>query len=212
MQSIRKSAPLIEILGIVQVTATSDEFIAREKFVVGLGCGHDCSLNNCNLSDDFTHWFLPYSTGKVEIVIGGHTLHYGKLRKISVDNSVLRALGGETNAETSLSAVYDLLLKQRGENRTGSEKGVLSIEASNIFYVRDYHKVLRVVNVHWMGNRHSDNWRHNGRWGICTFPLRHQPVRYQRYSRYWWKGWNDGCQVFSFNPLTPEARRATLAK
>jgi hypothetical protein len=143
---------IIDIIGIVFVSATTEKFVAKDRFKLKKDGGHFSNFN-----DNFTSWFLT-DEGKVEDSVGEQHLRFGTLLKISVDGPVLEELGGEAKAETTLCAIYDLQLEQPN----GEKEGVLLNNGySNIFYVRDTLGVLRAVCVYWYG----------GGWGVVAYSV-----------------------------------------
>ncbi len=113
-------------------------FVAKEKFKLKKD-GGICSY----LGTNFTTWFLD----KTETNVVLSTIGYGKLLQNAKDAIIIAFLGGETRAETSLAEVFHLMSVQ-----ANGEAGVLLINGwANIFFVRDFSGVLRVVSVRWLG-------------------------------------------------------------
>lgn len=135
---------LLDILGTVKTLATTEKFVAKQKFVKD-----SKEIKFYGIWDNFTAWFLP-GDGKIEEHVGEQMLSYGNLTKGSVDGPIIEELGGEAKAETTLSAIYGLLLKQP----KGEEGALLTNGYANIFYVRDTSGVLRAVHVGW----DDDGW------------------------------------------------------
>lgn len=166
---------LIEWIGKADVSATTEKFIAREKFKLKKD-GGICSY----LGDNFREWFLK-GDGKIEDPIPASKLRYGKLLKGVTDLpqepgevTIIPELGGEAQAETTLSEMRDRM----GKQSWSGEGGVLLTNGSaNIFYIRDQNGVLRAVGVVW----------DDGGWGVDAGSV-DSPNR-----------WDDGCQVFSRN-------------
>ncbi len=137
---------LLNWLGTVSTSATTEKFVAKDKFKLKKDRGL-CSY----LGDNFTSWFLT-GESKIEDPIGEQSLRFGTLLRNSVDGPIIEELGGEAKVETTLSAIYDLLLKQSKKG----EEGVLLVNGyANIFYVKDINGVLRAVYVYW----HVGGWR-----------------------------------------------------
>lgn len=162
--------PLLEFLGTVTITARTERFVAKEKFVVDTK--RNAPVKISYLSNDFKERFLS-GDGKVEDPIAEQTLRYARLRKSSVDAPIIAELGGEVKAETTLAEVYALMAQQpNGEN------GVLITNGyANIFYIRDIRGVLRAVYVIWDGVG----------WDVNADPVGDPDE------------WDDGRQVFSRN-------------
>lgn len=130
---------LLKLVGTIIMPATASKFVAREKFV--LDTGRKAKVKISFLGDNFLAWF----GNKVEYPTLGETLRYHKLRKSSVDRSIIAELGGEVKAETTLSYVFSFIEKQKN-----GESGVLLNNGyANIFYVKDINGVLRMVRVRW---------------------------------------------------------------
>ena len=138
---------LLELVSTVAVSATSGQFVAKEKFV--LDTGHKANVKISYLGDNFTTWFLS-GKGKTEDPISEITLRYHKLRQSSVDGPIITELGGEAKAETTLAEMFSLMQKQKnGESGTLLNNGY-----ANIFYIKDQNGVLRAVSVYWF----DDGW------------------------------------------------------
>ncbi len=135
---------LLDILGTVKTSATTERFVAKQKFVKD-----SKEIKFYGIWDNFTAWFLA-GDGKIEEHVGEQTLSYGNLTKDSVDGPIIEELGGEAKVETTLSAIYGLLLKQP----KGEEGALLTNGYANIFYVRDVNGTLRAVDASW----HDGGW------------------------------------------------------
>lgn len=131
---------LLNWLGTVSTSATTEKFVAKDKFKLKKDGGL-CPY----LGGNFTSWFLT-GEGKIEDLIGEQSLRFGTLLKNSVDGPILEELGGEAKAETTLTSIFDLMSKQPN----GGERALLANCYANIFYVRDTLGVLRAVGVYWV--------------------------------------------------------------
>lgn len=158
---------LLDILGTVKTLATTEKFVAKQRFVKD-----SKEIKFYGIWDNFTSWFLA-DDGKIEEHVGEQTLSYGNLTKDSVDGPIIEELGGEAKVETTLSAVYDLLLKQP----KGEEGVMLTNGYANIFYIKDINGTLRVVGVYWRG----------GGWGVHASSVENT------------RAWSAGYRVFSAN-------------
>ena len=135
---------LLEYINSITNPGTTEKFIARDRFAVNTKS--DAPVKISYLGDNFKKWFL----GKVEEPFIESALRYGKLRKPSVDASIIAELGGEEKAETTLTELWQALEKQ-----PNGEKGdLLTNGYANIFYIRDVNGVLRAVRARWYG----DGW------------------------------------------------------
>jgi hypothetical protein len=144
---IRKSEPLLESIDTISVPATTEPFVAKDKFVV-----NGTTVKIGGFGGNFEDWFLE-GDGSVENSIVATTLRCAKLRKSSKDKFLITELGGEAKVETTLTEIWSLLERQpRGEN------GILSTDSyANTFYVRRGAKgVLRAVRVRWYSNNGWD--------------------------------------------------------
>jgi len=160
---------ILKFLGTIDVPATTKQFVARDKFVVNTD--DDAPVKISYVRGNFKNWFL----GKVEELIAGQTLRYGKLRESSVDGPIIVELDGETKAETTLAEMFSLMKKQ-GNGESGA---LLTNGYANIFYIRDCSGVLRTVSVYWDGVG----------WGLLADGVSDPDA------------WNAGRQVFSRKPL-----------
>ncbi|MFH1346732.1 MAG: hypothetical protein ABIH10_00590 [Spirochaetota bacterium] len=146
---------LLKFLGKVVVFATTEKFVARDKFVVNTGKNAPVKISY--LGDEFREWFLD----KIEDLTDETVLHYAELTKPSVDDSIIVELGN--TAETTLSAVYALMESQ--SNR--KDGALLTNKYANLFYVRDVNGELRAVGVGWIGSG----------WGINASSVEHLDMR-----------------------------------
>ncbi len=163
---------LLETVVTICVLKPTERFVAREMFIRDAGA--DAKVKITDISDNFTEWFLN-GNGKTEESVTAATIRYAKLRKSSVDGSIVAELGGEGKAETMLSDIYDLMAKQAD----GVEGALLTNGRANIFYTHDQNDVLRVVFVRW----------HVVGWGLDADPIES------------FDGWDAGCRVFSRNSV-----------
>ncbi|EKE10712.1 MAG: hypothetical protein ACD_15C00208G0001 [uncultured bacterium] len=142
-----KMKKLLELIGTIDISATLEPFIAKEKFVVNTDS--DAKVKIYSLGENFENNFL----GKVENPIGKSTLYYFKLLKRLVDDSIMEELGGKDKVESSLYEMYSLMEKQ-GHGQAGI---LLTNGYANIFYIRDNVGVLWAVGCGW----DVDGWRVN---------------------------------------------------
>jgi len=138
---------LIRWLGTTKTTATTEKFVAKDKFRLKKD-GGICSY----IGDNFNSWFLA-GDSKIEEPLGEQELRFGILIKNSLDGSIIEEQGGETKVETTLTEMFDQMSKQ-----SKREKGNLLTNGWwNIFYIRDINGVLRAVGVYWSGGGWSVN-------------------------------------------------------
>ena len=140
-----KLIQILNWLGTTTTSATTEKFVAKEKFVKD-----SKEVKFYGIWDNFTEWFLK-DNGKIEEPIDSQELRYGNLTKGSVDGPIIAELGGEAKAKTTLTEMFDLLKKQSN----GDEEGdLLTNGYANIFYIKDTSGVLRAVRV----SRRDDGW------------------------------------------------------
>ncbi|MDR3548175.1 MAG: hypothetical protein P4M11_07935 [Candidatus Pacebacteria bacterium] len=123
------------------IEATTTPFVACDHFIVNES--ENAPVRIYSLGRNFKEWFLD----KVEEPFEGSTLNYGGLYHKATDEVIVATLGGEKNAETTLTEMFTLL-KAQGNGRSGP---LITAEGGgiNIFYVRDVNKALRTIRVHW---------------------------------------------------------------
>lgn len=159
---------LIQLLSYLGTTsATTEQFVAKDKFR-----RESKEVKFAAIWDNFQDWFLV-GNGKVEEPIGEQILRYGNLTKGSPDAPIIKELGGEAKAKTTLAELYDLLKKQ-GQGQDGV---LLTNGYANIFYIKDVSGLLRSVIAH---------WRADG-WVVCAVPVGYS------------YDWSVGDRVFSRN-------------
>lgn len=145
--AVAVASTLLVLVGTVSVSATTEPFVTKNKFVVNTE--RNAPVKVSYLGDNFKAWFLS-GDGKTEDLIGEQTLRYHKLRQSSVDGPIIAELGGAEKSETTLSEMFSLMEKQgKGEDGVLLNNGL-----ANIFYIRDQKGVLRTVLVSW----NDDGW------------------------------------------------------
>ena len=160
---------LLEPVGMITFPATTERFVASEKFVKDTSQNAPVKIGS--VGNNFSRWFSE----KTEDPRGETELRYQKLRKASRDLPIISELGGEERVETSLAEIYVLV-----ERQGNGKKGVLLTDArANIFYVRDIDGILRAVFVDWRG------WR--GGWSVFASDVEDP------------RPWLEGDHVFSSN-------------
>jgi len=135
---------LLVSVGTVAVAATKKPFVAKDNFVVNTE--ESAPMKISYLGKNFKEWFLK----KTEAPFAGSTLTYGKLSHFSIDGPIIKELGGDEKAETTLTELFGLMEVQRN----GKKGSLLTNGYANIFYVKDSSGVLRAVDVHW----YDDGW------------------------------------------------------
>ncbi|MDP3899662.1 MAG: hypothetical protein Q8Q23_01130, partial [bacterium] len=162
---------LLEFIGTIGIPATAEQFFVKKKFVIDISATAPVKISF--ISINFEEFFLV-GKGKIEEPITKKTLCFQKLLRSSSDTLIIDELGGEGEAETTLTELYALMVLQSN----GEDGALLTNGCANIFYVGDdFSGVLRAVYVYWIG----------GVWHVYTSPVV-DPL-----------GWDDGIRVFSRN-------------
>ncbi|HCP08387.1 MAG TPA: hypothetical protein DIT25_01140 [Candidatus Moranbacteria bacterium] len=155
---------LLESIGDVKISATLD--LTVRDHVVNIR-----EKRNLYTGDNFEKWFFGKKIKPISEFV-----QYYKLRKGSVDDSILAELGGEAKAETSLGELFALM-----EMQVNGENGALLTNGyANIFYIKDVDGVLRAVNCLWNGDG----------WNLSAYEVDYPDE------------WSAGSQVFSRNSET----------
>lgn len=163
---------IIELIGTISIPARTEKFIACDHFVVDTT--NEAKVKISYLGENFKEKFI----NKIEEPIAETKMRFGKLLKPSLDECIIKELGGEGKSESTLSGMFTLM-----ELQPNREKGKLLINGnSNIFYIRDANDVLSTVICY---------WRDNG-WHVRALHVA-GPDR-----------WFDGVQVFACNPSESE--------
>lgn len=165
--------PLLEFVSMIGVNATTDKFLANDKFVINTEDNAPVKISG--FGDNFTRLFL-LGDGKKEDSVSEQTIDCYKLLKRSEDGPIITELGGETKVESSLSDMWFLMEKQKN----GEDGALLNNGLANIFYIRDVHGVLRAINVLWL----------HGGWFVGALDVDRRGVT-----------WESGVQVFSRGPI-----------
>ncbi len=156
--AVAVASALLTFVGTVSLPATTETFVACEKFVFDTvkDAGVDVFTDN-----NFFTYFLS-DGGKVEPAQSERELCYAKLERDSRDLPIIAYIGGEEKAETLLTDMCNLLKKQAH----GGKGALLTNGYANIFYIRDSTGVLRTVRVCW---RHRWRVRSDSAQGPCTW-------------------------------------------
>jgi len=161
--------PLLEALGTVKIYSTSEQFIARNKFVLNYGRKAKPGVRIAYLDDNFKVWYLD----KVEEPMPETVLRYAKLTRPARDDDIRAEIGAEFE-QTALAQIFGLMSDQ-----PNGEPGILLTDLWNVFYVPDIHGSLRAVSVRWGASA--------GGWSVSAGSVGHPG------------GWRDGHRVFSRN-------------
>lgn len=99
------------------------------------------------VKDSFREWF----GGKVEEASAWAPKFHHDLNNDSLDEEVLRDLGGADKVEVTPALIYNLLKFQPN----GEAGDLLTNGSANIFYAKDVDGILRAVSLNW----YDDGWR-----------------------------------------------------
>jgi len=149
---------LLNYIGTISIPATTEPFVVEDYFVVNTD--YKASAKISYLGDNFKQWFF----GKTQQSLTEASVNYYELDKDSVDGPIIKELGGEQKAETTLSEIFTLMKRQRN----GEDGVLLTSGYANIFYVRGANGVLRAVSVGWGGDGwdvRADSVEDPDRWG-----------------------------------------------
>lgn len=157
-------------------------FVAADWFE--LRTSRNAKLRIENISRDFDSWFLS-GEGKIEQKVERRPLHRYRLLKRSYDQPIVVELGGNTEAETTLWEMCDLLDKQA----SGEAETLLMDGHTNFLYVCDQMAVLRMVYI----------YRLDDGIGIGTRPIKNKKIE-----------WAPSNQVFSPSLVSRQSRLLNL--
>jgi len=161
--------PLLEKVGQVTIAATTEKFVAREKFVVNVvNTDREAKVKIAWLGNNFKDWFL----GKTEAPATEVNLDYARLTRPMLDDEIRKEIGAGRE-ETTLAAIWALMERQPNAN----SGALLANGYANIFYVRDVNGGFWAVSVYWDADVSG--------WDVHAFSVSN-PSR-----------WGVGCQVFS---------------
>ena len=132
----------------IKFPGTRTPFKVSEKFTT-----ENPEITWYSIWDNFQTWYW----NKEEKPLTRSSLRAHTLTRNAKDSDIIRELGGEEKAETTLSELYFLLKKQaRGQ------AGALLINGrANLFFIRDASGILRVVSVYW----------YDGGWYVYAYVL-----------------------------------------
>ena len=185
--------PLLEKVGQVTIAATTEKFVAREKFVVNVvNTDREAKVKIAWLGNNFKDWFLgkteapatevkiawlgnnfkDWFLGKTEAPATEVNLDYARLTRPMLDDEIRKEIGAGRE-ETTLAAIWALMERQPNAN----SGAFLANGYANIFYVRDVNGGFWAVSVYWDADVSG--------WDVHAFSVSN-PSR-----------WGVGCQVFS---------------
>ena len=159
----------VRVPKILEIVNGQIHFPGSKKFVASEHFRKDNpKVKFWDFGSNFASLFIPKTEKNVE----ASSLRRQKLLKNSSDSEIIKALGGEEKAETSLAEFYARLEAQGN----GEEGPLLTNGNWNIFYIRDKDGVLHAVFARWLG----------GGWYVDADDLGYG-------------GWYEGRRVFSRN-------------
>jgi hypothetical protein len=135
----------------IVVSVTTKPLVARDHFIVNIS--QNASVRISYIDGNFRRWFLS----KIEEPFATNVLRGYKLCKASRDGPIIAELGGEKEAETTLTEIFACMELQAD----GKRQPLLTNGSANIFYVRDLGNVLRAVCILW----------HNGGWSVGAWAI-----------------------------------------
>jgi|HubBroStandDraft_4_1064222.scaffolds.fasta_scaffold341223_2 hypothetical protein len=130
---------LLEPVTMVQTSAV-EAFGATAKFKIGT----QDRVKIGWLGDNFKECLLAGSS-RNEIDVPARNLRVHRLRRNSLDGSIIEELGGEAIVESSLAQMWAVMMKQG----TGQAGDLLVSGYANIFYIRDDENTLWAVDCYW---------------------------------------------------------------
>ena len=133
--------------GTVVVSVSTKPFLARDHFIVNIS--QNALIKVSHLGGNFRNWFL----NKIEEPFATNVLRGCKLCRPSKDGPIIAELGGEKEAETTLTELFACMELQA----EGKRKPLLTDGHANVFYVRDSDNLLRAVYIVW----YKDGWSVN---------------------------------------------------
>lgn len=137
-KGIKEVEQILRFESTMPIPNWSTTFVARGNFIVDTSGSAEFPVSF--LGTNFKSWFLD----KVEEPAGGTALQVRELLKASKDAPIIKSLGGEDLAESTLQEMRTFL---RGADR----------KKWYIFYIKDVNGLLRAVYAYW----DDDGWRLN---------------------------------------------------
>lgn len=137
----------LEQVSVVAIPANNAPFFAGNHFSKGGRNRRDPKITS-RWSDFETRYLLP--AGKIEENVPRQSLGYYKIRYPSSCREIIERFGGKEKVVTTLSAVYTIMMKQRGR-----KWGYLLMNRySNFFFIEDVVGALGLVTVY----RFQEGW------------------------------------------------------
>lgn len=124
---------ILESSGTLTVPATSEIFIAQEKFVINEY--KDVPMRIARVGEMFREWFL----GKIEDPMGETVIRRHKIKEATRTTPIIEELGGEGKVETTLTEMYAWMEREEKDKKRDTCIG------PKVFFVRDAKGNLRVA-------------------------------------------------------------------
>lgn len=104
---------ILEFVGTIKLPATTEKFVAREKFIVNTS--DEAEVKIWALGNNFKAWFL----NKVEEPVEESELRVQRLKERSADELIIAELGGSKKAKIFLSQLWRALEKKQAKGEKG---------------------------------------------------------------------------------------------
>lgn len=147
---MKASDTILELISSVVVPATTDNFVAKDNFVVNESSGAPVKFGSfsCEFYDRFLgNSIYDYNNqGLIERPTGKKILYYSKLLKESSYTSIIEKLDGFNNEKNILTTLFGVfyLMKKQGKGENGV---LLNNGDNNIFFVLGRACVTMIVRV-----------------------------------------------------------------
>jgi len=128
------------IISTTAIPATTEQFIAKDNFIVDTS--KNAKVKILRLGRNFKSWFGT----KTENQFSGSSIVGRQLIESSLDAPILKELGGNKKAETTLTEIY-AMMQMHASAKTSDL--LANNDDANIFYVKDASGTLRAVSVAW---------------------------------------------------------------
>jgi len=149
-ETLQKISPkLFSLLDSEILPASNEKFIAKKQFVEGPETGIIY----------MSEWFIGGFLSIEEEPQPERTLYRGRLASPSLSDPILKKIGGEEKAKTSLQDFW-IKLKAQRDGRAGE---LITNSGANVFYIPDINNNIRVVAASYL-----DGWQ------LCYYKKQHQ--------------------------------------
>ena len=134
-------AKILQIFGSVTISATTETFLASEKFRLD---SEEVKFHCDNFRGSFQGDFLS-GVGRIGDSCREGYLKCRYLVRVSDESLILEALGGELQARVDLVEFYEVLREQGN----GEEGGLATNGDDNLFFIRNTMGIPRRVSARW---------------------------------------------------------------